>query len=124
MNRLRHLATLHPLSPADSPVPQFRLFADGGDLCVEGQIDSSAVSQVAWALDMLPPKTGVLIDLATATLRSRAPLAILQRLCDAGVTVTIRGEPAAVGELAASGLLASERLILQEAQAAATVPAC
>src|ERR1039457_4601357 len=62
VDRLRHLATLHPLSSVTSPVPQFRLFADSGQLCVEGEIDSFAVSQLWLALDALPPKTGVLVD--------------------------------------------------------------
>src|SRR5450755_1059348 len=75
VDRLRHLATLHPLSSVTSPVPQFRLFADSGQLCVEGEIDSFAVSQLWLALDALPPKTGVLVDLATATLRSQEVLA-------------------------------------------------
>ena len=94
VDRLRHLATLHPLSPAASPVPQFRLFADAGDLCVEGQIDSLAVGQLRLALAVLPPKTGVLVDLAVATLRGRKTLASLGHLCDDGVTVTIWGDPA------------------------------
>lgn len=79
VDRLRHLATLHPLSSVTSPVPQFRLFADSGQLCVEGEIDSFAVSQLWLALDALPPKTGVLVDLATATLRSQEVLAALGR---------------------------------------------
>jgi len=112
VDRLRHLATLHPLSSAASPVPQFRLFADSGQLCVEGEIDSLAVSQLRLALDALPPKTGVLIDLATAALRSRA-VAGLGRLCDTGVPVTIRGDQAALGKLKAPGLLASDQVLLQ-----------
>ena len=112
VDRLRHLATLHPLSSAASPVPQFRLFADSGQLCVEGEIDSLAVSQLRLALDALPPKTGVLIDLATATLRSNA-VADLGRLCDTGVPVTIRGDQGALGKLKAPGLLASGRVLLQ-----------
>ena len=115
VDRLRHLATLHPLSSAASPVPQFRLFADSGELCVEGEIDSFAVSQLWLALDALPPKTGVLVDLATATLRGRAVMAGLGRLCDAGVPVTIRGTPAALGKVKAPGLLASGRVMLQVA---------
>jgi hypothetical protein len=42
VNRLRHLCTLHPLSAADRPAPQFRLFADDGNLCVEGRNTSSS----------------------------------------------------------------------------------
>lgn len=119
-NRLRHLATLHPLSSRESPVPQYRLFADAGNLYAEGYLDSSAVSQIQLALDVLPPKTGVVIDLVTATLMSRAPLAGLRQLCDADVTVTIRGEPSALDELAAAGLLSGEHLILEPAQAASS----
>ncbi len=115
VDRLRHLATLHPLSSAARPVPQFRLFADAGDLHVEGELDSFAVSQLRLALDILPPKTGVLVDLAVATLRGGMALAGLGRLCEEGVAVTIRGEPAAIGELRAAGRLPSEHLILQEA---------
>jgi hypothetical protein len=113
VDRLRHLATLHPLSSAASPVPQYRLFGDSGQLCVEGEIDSFAISQLWMALDALPPKTGVLVDLATATLRGRAVLAGLGQLYDAGVPVTVRGDQAALGEMRAAGLLASDHAILQ-----------
>lgn len=113
VDRLRHLATLHPLSSSAFPVPQFRLFAESGNLCVEGELDSFAVSQLWLALDALPPKTGVLVDLAAASLRSHAVLAGLGRLCEAGVDVTIRGDQAAIGELTASGQLAGEHAILQ-----------
>ncbi len=114
VDRLRHLATLHPLSPADSPVPQFRLFADAGELCVEGDIDSFALSQLRRALAALPPRTGVLIDLETATLRGRQAVASLGQLCEQGVAVTVRGEPAAIGELQANGLTPARRLTLRE----------
>lgn len=107
VDRLRHLATLHPLSLAASPVPQFRLFADAQDLCVEGEVDSFAVSQLRLALDSLPPQTGVLIDLAVATLRSRTVLADLEGLRKDGVAVTIRGQPAAVDALQVPGPLRS-----------------
>ncbi len=113
VDRLRHLATLHPLSSAASPVPQFRMFAESGNLSVEGEVDSFAVSQLWLALESLPPKTGVLVDLAAASLRSHAVLAGLRRLCDAGVDVTIRGDRGAIGELAASGQLAGEHAIFQ-----------
>ena len=115
VNRLRHLATLHPLSPADRPEPQFRVFTGDGNLCVEGLIDSFAVTQLPVYLDVLPPKTGVLIDLAAATLASRAVLTRLGNLAGTRVTVTIRGDAAALDHLAAVGLPASTRLILQPA---------
>jgi MEDS: MEthanogen/methylotroph, DcmR Sensory domain len=115
VDRLRHLATLHPLSPADDPVPQFRMFADAGDLWIEGEIDTFAVSQLRLALKFLPPRTGVHIDLAAATLRGRRAVTDLGHLAGAGVPVTIRGEPAAIGQLRAPGPAISEHLILQEA---------
>ncbi len=121
VNRLRHLAMLHPMFPADSPVPQFRLFASDGNLCVEGRIDSFAVSELPVYLDVLPPKTGVMIDLAAATLASRAALTRLGRLAGTGVNVTIRGDAAALNELAAAGPLASEHLVFQPVTPAAPV---
>src|SRR5260370_33807808 len=55
VHKLRHLARLDPLSPAASPVPQFRMFRDARNLCVEeGEIDSSAIGLPA-ALRRLPP---------------------------------------------------------------------
>ena len=120
VNRLRHLATLHPLSAADSTEPRYRLFAEAGHLRVEGRIDSFAVSQIPLALEVLPPRTGVLIDLATSRLTSRAPLLGLRQMCDTGVTVTIRGKPDSLSHLAEAGLMSSERLILQQATAAQT----
>jgi hypothetical protein len=117
VDRLRHLATLHPLSSAASPVPQYRLFAEAGGLCVEGEIDSFAVGQLRLALQVLPPKTRVLVDLAVAKLKGRKTLASLGCLCEDGVAVTIRGERAAISTLRTSGLPASEHLMLHELQA-------
>ncbi len=113
-SRLRHLATLHPLSSASSPVPQFRLISEAGVLCIEGQVDSFAVRQLWLALENLPARTRVLVDLATARLMSRGVLASLGQLCDVGVHVTIRGEPAAIGELRRSLACPIDRLVLQE----------
>lgn len=123
VDRLRHLAMLHPLYPADSPVPQFRLFADDGNLYVEGRIDSFAVTELPVYLDILPPKTGVLIDLAMATLASRAAVTRLGRLADSGVRVTIRGDGSALDELAAAGLLPGEHLVLQQSRPQSPVSA-
>lgn len=114
IDRLRHLATVHPLSSASSPVPPFRLFSDAGALCVEGRLDSFAVTQLWPALDSLPPETGVLVDLASATLMGRDVLADLGQLCDSGVDVTIRGGRAAIGELRSALAGPSDRLVLQE----------
>lgn len=52
----------------------------------------------------------MLVDLATAALRRHKALADLGYVRKDGVTVTIRGEPDAIGELRASGLPGSERL--------------
>jgi len=113
-SRLRHLATLHPLSSASSPVPQFRLVSEAGVLCIEGQVDSFAVTQLWLALENLPARTQVLVDLATARLMSRGVLAGLGQLSDVGVHVTIRGEPVAIGELRRSLPRPIDRLVLQE----------
>ena len=118
--RLRHLATLHPLSSASSPVPQFRLYSEAGVLRIEGQLDSFAVTQLWLALENLPRGTQVIVDLATARLMSRAVLAGLAQLCESGVNVTIRGQRAALGELRISVGQHSDRLVLQEVTGAAS----
>jgi hypothetical protein len=115
VGRLRHLTTLHPMSTAAEPVPQFRLYAEAGDLRVEGEIDSLVVSQLRLALGALPPRTGVLVDLSAATLRGRHALAGLAYLSEGGVPVTIRGERAALSLLQSPGLPPGNALILQEA---------
>lgn len=114
VNRLRHLATLHPLSPVTSPVPQFRMFADAGELCIEGDVDSLAVSQVRLALDVLPPGTRVRVDLAAAALRGGTTLAALSDLAGAGVDVIIQGHPAAISGLREAGLRSGGHLALRE----------
>jgi hypothetical protein len=114
VDRLRHLATLHPLSPAGRPVPQFRLFADTGELCIEGEIDSLTVDQLRLALAVSPPRTGVLIDLAAATIRGRKALASLGYLAGDGVTVTIYGEPAAIAQLRTASPATGGQLHLRE----------
>ncbi len=114
IDRLRHLATLHPMSSATSPVPQFRLFCGAGGLFVEGEMDSFAVTQLWLALDHLPPRTKVVVDLSAATLMSRVVLAGLRQLCEAGVEVTIRGGRAAIGELREACGPPGGALVLQE----------
>lgn len=104
VDRLRHLATLHPLSATTDPAPQFRMYSDGASLCLEGHIDSFAVAQLPIALDALPRDTRVLIDLSAATLMSRATLTGLRRLAARGVRVTVRGERAALDSLTGDGL--------------------
>lgn len=101
VNQLRHLATLHPLSASSDPEPQFRMYSDGGALCLEGHVDSFAVGQLPLALEALPPGTGVRVDLSAATLMSRAPLAGLRRLAATGVPVILRGERKALDALGA-----------------------
>jgi hypothetical protein len=113
VNRLRHLATLHPLSSASSPVPQFRLFSDAGALRIEGQVDSFAVTQLWLALENLPPHTGILVDLESATLMSRGVMAGIGQLCDAGIDVTICGARAAIDELRTSFSPLADRLMLR-----------
>jgi hypothetical protein len=113
VDKLRHLATLHPLSSAASPVPQFRLFNEEGNLCVEGEIDSSAVSQVRHALSALPAKTGILVDLTKATLLSTTALGGLSRLAATGCDVIVRGPAAAIERLTPSGAMTAARFIVQ-----------
>jgi hypothetical protein len=112
---LRHLAAMHPLSSVSSPVPQFRLFSAAGALCAEGRLDSLAVTQLWLALGNLPRGTGILVDLATATLTSHAVLSGLDQLCDYGIDVTIRGEGYALDELRRSFTPSGGRLVLQQA---------
>lgn len=92
VDTLRHLATLHPLSSAAEPAPQFLLFAEEDGLCIEGEVDSFAVEHLWLALKVLPPKTKVKVDLTRANLRGgvRNDLRVL---CETGVEVTIIGLP-------------------------------
>lgn len=115
VSRLRHLATLHPLSSASSPVPQFRIFSDAGALRIEGQLDSVAVTQLWLALDNLPRATGVVIDLDSATVLSRGVLAGLGQLGSSGVDVTIRGDRDAIGELTRLAGVLAGRVVFEEA---------
>lgn len=95
---LRHLSTLHPLHSAAEPVPQFLMFAEEDGLYVEGEIDSVAVEHLWLALDVLPPKTKVTVDMRRTTLRSRAVRTSLDALAATGVDVTFLGLPEAVGQ--------------------------
>lgn len=117
VNRLRHLATLHPLSAVADPEPQFRMYSDRGSLCLEGHVDSFAVAELPHALEALPPGTGVLIDLSAATLMSRAPLAWLRRIARNGISVTIRGESKVLDTLAGDGLRTDGLLRLEATDA-------
>jgi hypothetical protein len=90
----------------------------GREVYGESGIVSAAAQRAAFAsvlaeaLAALPPRTGILIDLSAAAFVSRAPLTRLRRLADTGVTVTIRGDEAAVAALAGNGLNLGESLLL------------
>jgi hypothetical protein len=117
VNSMRHLATLHPLSSAADAQPRFRMYSDGGSLCLEGDVDSFAVAELPRALEALPPGTGVLVDLSDATLTSRAPLAGLRpglrRLAGDGVPVTVRGDRRLLETLAGDEMTIDDLLRLE-----------
>lgn len=93
VGRLRHLATLHPLTSARSPVPQFQMFADDGALRLEGEIDGFAIEQLRLGLRQLPPGTGVVVDLSTSAFARPSVLEALERLKATGVKVDLTGGP-------------------------------
>jgi hypothetical protein len=85
VDTLRHLVTLHPLSSAAEPLPQFRLFVDTDGLRLEGDIDDFALSHLQRALDILPTGTRAVVDLTGAKPRDRIVRSELRQLADAGV---------------------------------------
>jgi hypothetical protein len=111
---LSQLATVHPLSSASGPVPQFRLFSDGQAMHIEGRVDSYAITRLWLALETLPVRVDVVVDLAAARLMGPGVLAGLTQLCDCGINVRIRGERAALDELRESLTQEADRLVLEE----------
>lgn len=111
---LRQLATLHPLSSASGPVPPFRLFSDGQALHIEGRVDSYAITQLWLALETLPERADVVVDLATARPMGPAVLVGLTQLCECGINVRIRGERAELEDLRESLAEPTDRLVLEE----------
>jgi hypothetical protein len=91
VDTLRHLATLHPVSPAASPQPQFRLFTHDGALWLKGDVDSFAIGQMRLALENLPPKTGIVVDLTDTEIVTKDALSALRQLGETGVAITVRG---------------------------------
>jgi hypothetical protein len=115
---LRQIAAVHPLSSASGPIPQFRLFSDGQAMHVEGRVDAHAITQLWLALETLPERASVVLDLATARLMGPGVLAGLTQLCDCGIGVTIRGKDDAISALRDSLTRTSERLVLEESRGA------
>lgn len=102
LNALRHLATVHPLWPADGPGSQYRLFSQDSALWLEGEVDSSALQQAKLALESLPPKTDVVVDLTDTAIVTKDALSALRQLCETGVAVTVRGATEIVQRLGQS----------------------
>lgn len=113
--QLHQIASVHPLSSASGPVPQYRLFSDGQAMHIDGRVDAYAITQLWLALESLPVRADVVVDLGTARLMGPGVLAGLTQLCDCGIGVTIRGERAAISELRDSLTQPSSRLVLEEA---------
>jgi hypothetical protein len=88
VDTLRHLVTLHPMSSASAPVPQFRLFVDTHGLCLEGDVDDFAVGHLQRALGILPKGTPAVVDLTRARPRDRAVKIELDQLAGSGVVLT------------------------------------
>ncbi len=88
VDTLRHLVTLHPLSSAAAPVPQFRLFVDTAGLCLEGDIDDIAVGYLHRALGVLPKGTPAAVNLTGARAKNGVIETELRQLAEAGVLVT------------------------------------
>lgn len=97
---LQHLATNHPMWPADSDQPPFRLFSSDSDLWLEGEVNAHAVDQAKIALQNLPPRTGVVVDLTSTPAVTSDALTALRQLCETGASVTVRGATELVRKLA------------------------
>jgi len=95
MGRLRHLATLHPLTAADHGIPQFRLFSDDDALWIDGEVDALAMEHVWMALGHLPAKTDVVVDVTGTTRVGKGVVDGVRQLCEVGIGVTIRAPVAA-----------------------------
>lgn len=96
VDRLRHLATLHPLSSSSCPKPQFRMFVDGDTVRVEGMLDAFGVRMVSRALRETPGYRAVVIDgTAGGTVMSPATMRALDSLARTGVDIMIVGDPEA-----------------------------
>lgn len=89
VDALRHLATLHPLSSASEPVPQFRLFVDGNGLRLEGEVDEIAIDLLHRALDAVPKSIPGVLDLSQAHVRGARAMAALQNLSASGATLAV-----------------------------------
>jgi MEDS: MEthanogen/methylotroph, DcmR Sensory domain len=111
---LRQIAAVHPLSSASGPVPHFRLFSDGEAMRIEGRVDAYAITQLWLALETLPERADVVLDLTTARLMGPGVLAGLTQLCNCGIGVTIRGDREAIGVLRGTLTQVPDRLVLQD----------
>jgi len=111
---LRQIAAVHPLSSASGPIPQFRLFSDGQAIHIEGRVDAYAITRLWLALETLPERADVVLDLATARLMGPGVLAGLTQLCDYGIGVRIRASEDEISMLSDSLTQTSDRLILEK----------
>ena len=113
---LSHLATVHPVWPAESDQPPFRLFSNDNALWLEGEVDSFALGQARLALENLLTNTNIVVDLTgTETVTSDA-LSALRQLCEAGVAVTVRGATEIVRRLAQTAGVPAQNLSWGDAQ--------
>jgi MEDS: MEthanogen/methylotroph, DcmR Sensory domain len=117
VSTLRHLSTVHPVWPAESDPPPFRLFSNESALWLEGEVNSFALGQARLALENLPPKTNVVVDLTTTETVTNDALSALRQLCETGVAVTVRGATEIVRRLAQTTGVA-DNLSWAEAQGA------
>lgn len=115
---IRRLATLHPVWPAESDQPPFRLFSNDSALWLEGEVNSFALGQARLALENLPPQTNVVVDLTKTENVTNDALSALRQLCETGVAVTVRGATEIVRRLAQSTGVPAQNLSWAEAQGA------
>jgi MEDS: MEthanogen/methylotroph, DcmR Sensory domain len=118
VNTLSHLATFHPVWPAESDQPPFRLFSNDSALWLEGEVNSFTLGQARLALENLPAKTTVVVDLTNTEIVTNDALSALRQLCETGVGVTVRGATEIVRKLAQSTGIAPQSLSWGEAQGA------
>jgi hypothetical protein len=102
VDTLRQLAAVHPVWPADTDQPPFRLFSNDSALWLEGKVSAQAVAQARLALENLPPSTGVVVDLTHTETVTSDVLSALRQLAETSAGVTIRGAGELVRRIAGS----------------------
>lgn len=93
--RLRDLASVHPVVSASAALPEFRVFRDDDALWISGGLDTFAVDRLRRVLSTTPRHPEIVVDVSQCDVINHHALLVFEEHANSGTSIRLRNASSA-----------------------------